>query len=150
MRSFLSAIVLAVAVPLFSKKHHLSIKSTPILQVICVFLLCIFYTEAAHAGEGDMPPDGKLLGRVCQSENLYDQGFCNGYIVGVATSNEHSPDRSNAPSRPTGFCLAGKIFSQTDLKNIVLSYIVRNRSRVENIDAKYSVIRALEEAYPCH
>jgi len=126
---------------------HPLIESILLLRPICISLFFIVCSRAAFAG--DFPPDGRLLERACQSANQYDQGFCDGYIVGIASGKLTSNLEGAKASPSLGFCLEGKSVSSVGLRSIVLSYIERKRPCLENVDAGYAVMGALVEAYPC-
>ena len=105
-----------------------------------LFLVSAFHPAHAQA----WPPDGKLLEQICQSGNKYDQGVCDGFITGIAASKLVYEETS-----PKKHCLEGIDISRAQLRAVISSYIIRNRPRIQDIDAGYAVSRALAEAYPC-
>lgn len=120
------------------------------MRILMGLILCAYVGTYAHAVE--LAPDGRFIEKVCGSSSVVDRAYCDGYIAGVLGGRlVYATEKAAETSMPQsiGHCMMGRSVAPAELRALVLSYITRNRSWAESIDAGYAVSRALGEAFPC-
>jgi hypothetical protein len=85
---------------------------------------------------------GNDLLEFCAGNNVFNQGVCVGFIIGVARAAEPAP-----LARPTLFCFPAGV-SVRQLKDVAVAYLQKT-PELRHLDAAGLVGTALFEAFPC-
>ena len=102
------------------------------MKKLLLLFFCLISTSAVAQLQFNK---GNALKEYCQSTNVYEMGFCIGYVVGVADNNAMS------------ICMPPGV-SQGQIRDIVKKYLNDNPAQLHR-DADVLVLNALQQAFPC-
>jgi hypothetical protein len=88
--------------------------------------------------------NGNELLSHCESEGVFEDGVCNGYIIGVVDS--HNATMLLTRNKPI-FCLPGDT-TEGQTRKVFLKYL-NKRPADRHYDASGLVLAGLKDAYPC-